>query len=145
MPMDVMPVDACHTWSMMKMSGTGVRLEFHHMVKFPTDSGLECNGMITINVSEMIPHLSTNFTKRHLTSGFGMGWAARACLMILRRSIVILSRREVLGKVISVERRSRGSCGLVRRAPQSALSRERTGNQPEGFRAVWAFSIPYPE
>ena len=37
------------------------------------DSCLECNGMITINVSEVIPHRGTNFARRHLTSGFGMG------------------------------------------------------------------------
>ena len=40
---------------MMKMSGTGVYLEFHHMVKFQTNSYLECNDMITINVTELIP------------------------------------------------------------------------------------------
>ena len=36
------------------------------------DSCLECNGMITINVSELIPHLRTNFASRQITWGFGM-------------------------------------------------------------------------
>ena len=56
-----------------QVSWIGVRLEFHQMVKFQTDSCHECNDMITIDVSELIPHLSTNFASRHLTSGFGMG------------------------------------------------------------------------
>ena len=58
---------------MMAMSGTGVRLEFHCMVKLQADNCLDCNVMITINVSEVIPHLGTNFARRHLTSGVGMG------------------------------------------------------------------------
>ena len=58
---------------MMTMSGTGARLEFHHMMKLQMDSCLECNGMIPINVSELIPHLITNLEGQHLASGFGMG------------------------------------------------------------------------
>ena len=74
------------------------------MVKFQTDSCLECNGMITINVGEVIPHPGTNFARRHLTLGFRMGRAARACSIILCDSNVNISTREVLGKVISGER-----------------------------------------
>ena len=62
--------------------------------------------MTAINVIELILHLSSDFAKRHLTSGLGMGWAARAFSMILCRSDVNLSTREVLGKVVSGERHS---------------------------------------
>ena len=37
------------------------------------DSCLECNGVIIVNVSEVIPHPGTNFARRHITSGFGTG------------------------------------------------------------------------
>ena len=67
------------------------------------DSCLECNGMITNSVSQLIPRLSTNFARRHSTSGFGMGSAAHACSMILRRSNENISTREVLNKGISGE------------------------------------------
>ena len=53
----------------------------------------------------VIPHLGTNFARRHLTLEFGMVWAARACFVIISRFNLILSTREVLGKVISGERR----------------------------------------
>ena len=55
------------------MSGAGAPLEFQHMAKFQTGSCLECKGMIKISVRELIPHLSTDFARRHLTSGFAMG------------------------------------------------------------------------
>ena len=82
------------------MSRTGLRLEYHHMVKFQTDSCLECKGMRTINVSELISHLSTDFAREHLTSLFEMGCASRAYAIVVSRSKVNLITREVLGKVI---------------------------------------------
>ena len=44
-----MSEDALSYMGMIIVSGTGVRLEFHHMVKFQTDSCLECKGMITMS------------------------------------------------------------------------------------------------
>ena len=38
-----------------QVSWIGVRLEFNPMVKFQTDSCLECNGMIAINVGDPSP------------------------------------------------------------------------------------------
>ena len=99
------------------MSRTGVHLEFHHMVKFQTDTCLECNVIIAINFNELIPHFSTNFARRHLSLVFGMGYAARVCSMVLWRSIASLSGSEFPGNVISGERYIRGPCGLLRREP----------------------------
>ena len=45
-----MPVDAFSHMDMIIISGIGVRLEFHHMMKFQKDSFLECRGMITRRV-----------------------------------------------------------------------------------------------
>ena len=68
------------------------------------DGCLECNGMIRVNASDLIPHLSTDFARRHLTSEFEMGSAARACSTILCKSNVNIIAREVFGKVIIDER-----------------------------------------
>ena len=82
------------------------------------DSCLGGNSMIKINVTDLIPHFSTSFARRHITFEFGIGYAARVYSMVLWKSIVSLSKREVLGKVISGERHIRGPYGLVRRTPQ---------------------------
>ena len=59
--------------------------------------------LIAITVGDLIAHLSTNLGS-HLTSEFAMGCAARACSMVQWRSIVNVSTREGLGKIISGER-----------------------------------------
>ena len=95
----VMPVELCHTRGMMLMYGTGVCLEFHYIVKFRQDSCLECNGMITINVSELIPHLGTKLRETSLNSGVRNGMSCSCLFYDLMWSYCNLTTREVLGKV----------------------------------------------